>query len=465
MKKIQMIFLLAVRLSTAAQTNLVSNGSMEFISDCYIQFGDIEKAIGWINANNGTADLYNSCSTNPLTSVPFNGVPYISYQQAFDGNSYAGIAVLLPNYINSAYEYIETKLSSTLKNKVNYYVRFYVSPMYNVNSNNCFVNQIGLCITDYQVNQPSTINNSNITTLVPQIYHQGSYIDDTLNWTKISGCYKAFGNEQYITIGNFKNIDSTKYIVTNPNEVFVSYLFVDNVGVFEFNPVPDTVYLCNGESKVFNAHFLNASDYHWSTGNIDSVQTITNAGKYTVDVSIDGCILYDTVIVINPDNLPLVYEKKMCKNASLVLTSPISGSYSWNNGDSTKMIVIKEAKNYQLTVTNECGVFNFTYLVHEEVCDCEVFMPNAFTPNNDGTNDEFKPIFECGDLLNEMQFLIMDRWGNTVFKIDNTLWGWDGKYKGNDSEVGTYFYLLKYWYSKDGHKELKIKKGELVLLR
>lgn len=87
-----------------------------------------------------------------------------------------------------------------------------------------------------------------------------------------------------------------------------------------------------------------------------------------------------------------------------------------------------------------------------------VFFPNAFTPNGDGKNDEFKPV---SNNIVFKAFIIYDRWGTEVFNNNTGLWGWDGKLKGVELPSAVYYYYFK--YSIKGKEE--IKKGDVTLLR
>jgi hypothetical protein len=90
----------------------------------------------------------------------------------------------------------------------------------------------------------------------------------------------------------------------------------------------------------------------------------------------------------------------------------------------------------------------------------DIYMPNAFTPNGDGINDDIKPI-ALGIKSLEL-FQIYNRWGELVFSTSTIAEGWNGKFKGNLQESGTYV-----WYANaTDYKNKKIqKKGTLILIR
>lgn len=72
----------------------------------------------------------------------------------------------------------------------------------------------------------------------------------------------------------------------------------------------------------------------------------------------------------------------------------------------------------------------------------QVFFPNAFTPNNDGLNDIFKPLFSF--LPRSYYFSVADKWGAIVFETDNHGIGWDGTIKNNKKAMeGVYVYYLR----------------------
>ncbi len=80
--------------------------------------------------------------------------------------------------------------------------------------------------------------------------------------------------------------------------------------------------------------------------------------------------------------------------------------------------------------------------------ESQVFTPNAFSPNNDGINEEFKPsaiyIFkESKNSLYSYSMEVFDRWGSKVFDSKNLDKGWDGKIEGKDCPQGIYMYTIK----------------------
>ena len=110
-----------------------------------------------------------------------------------------------------------------------------------------------------------------------------------------------------------------------------------------------------------------------------------------------------------------------------------------------------------MTVTKDCTA---TDTINIGVGNCELFMPNAFTPNDDNINETFKPI-GLSYALN-YKFIIFDRWGNIMFKTNNPQLGWDGRFENELVPQDLYFYRLEFI----GGDELRhTEKGNVSILR
>ncbi|MBK6819165.1 MAG: gliding motility-associated C-terminal domain-containing protein [Bacteroidetes bacterium] len=92
---------------------------------------------------------------------------------------------------------------------------------------------------------------------------------------------------------------------------------------------------------------------------------------------------------------------------------------------------------------------------------CNVILPNAFSPNNDNTNDIFR-ILKHGDITLQ-SFEVYNRFGTQVFKTKNIDDGWDGKLQGSDAEIGTYFFLVR--YKCPLNDDILMLQGDVILIR
>ncbi|MFY0675390.1 MAG: gliding motility-associated C-terminal domain-containing protein [Bacteroidia bacterium] len=95
-----------------------------------------------------------------------------------------------------------------------------------------------------------------------------------------------------------------------------------------------------------------------------------------------------------------------------------------------------------------------------------LFIPTAFSPNGDGTNDvfNFKSFALLADSVQEKNFemRIYNRWGEEVYRTTDYYEGWDGSFNGQPCEIGNYIFLLK---AQGKNGDLIFRKGGLILLR
>lgn len=139
-------------------------------------------------------------------------------------------------------------------------------------------------------------------------------------------------------------------------------------------------------------------------------------------------------------------------------------SYSWLNwatGKGPRMFNLPKG-TYKVSVVDKYGCSGeVTAEIKENFC-CEVGIPNAFTPNNDGLNDEFKAVINRP--IPKFEMSIFNRWGRRVFYSPSATKGWDGKTDGGTPmDAGVYFYRVRYTCEM-GSQE-KTYQGDLTLIR
>ncbi|MBK7872673.1 MAG: gliding motility-associated C-terminal domain-containing protein [Saprospiraceae bacterium] len=108
-------------------------------------------------------------------------------------------------------------------------------------------------------------------------------------------------------------------------------------------------------------------------------------------------------------------------------------------------------------------VLNSFVNIAEENCACKIYVPNAFSPNEDGVNDTFQPYVDC--TVSEYDFKVFNRWGHLVFESQKPDQGWDGEVKGKPADANVYIYVLKVSYEYEGEVENEIKTGDVALVR
>jgi gliding motility-associated-like protein len=123
--------------------------------------------------------------------------------------------------------------------------------------------------------------------------------------------------------------------------------------------------------------------------------------------------------------------------------------------------------NYRaaLEMTNSHGCSCQSEDFDVSVSESMLIVPNVFTPNGDGTHDEFRVVYRS---LKEFHCWIYNRWGHLVYKWDDPAKGWDGTIHGRPAAAGAYYYVIRAlgtdadvdYMSKPKYSK-KLKKGEL----
>jgi gliding motility-associated-like protein len=96
-----------------------------------------------------------------------------------------------------------------------------------------------------------------------------------------------------------------------------------------------------------------------------------------------------------------------------------------------------------------------------EDCPCALLLPNAFSPNGDGLNDNFRPLHACD--MQDFSMTIFNRYGQKLFETKDPLQGWDGKAGAGKPLTGAYVWMVS--YTKPSNKLLVQKQGTVLLLR
>ncbi len=183
-----------------------------------------------------------------------------------------------------------------------------------------------------------------------------------------------------------------------------------------------------------------ASDYThvWNDTLFADTLLINNAGTYKLTlIDTNNCQFSDTVKVteIFPPVVNLGNDTTLCEGQIFTLyASPQYCDYQWNDQSTENYLDVSEAGLYFLKSQNICGYDIDSIYIDFEYCG-DIYIPNIFTPNNDGIND----FFSIKGLDNDTwQIFIYNRWGNLVFYSPDYQNDWDGE-KCSD---GTYYYLL-----------------------
>ncbi|MFY7839440.1 MAG: gliding motility-associated C-terminal domain-containing protein [Lacibacter sp.] len=176
-------------------------------------------------------------------------------------------------------------------------------------------------------------------------------------------------------------------------------------------------------------------------------------------VAANGCDSIRTLI-LTVDTQPrpnLGPNKELCNGDTLNLNPGRFTSYLWQDNSTANQFTVRQPGFYSVTVSNACG--SATDDITIRGVDCVVLFPNAFTPNGDGLNEQFKILNAFS--LRDYSLTIYNRWGQLVFETTDFRKGWNGELKGRPQDPGTFVYYCK--YVKDN--KAIVTKGSFILIR
>ena len=188
------------------------------------------------------------------------------------------------------------------------------------------------------------------------------------------------------------------------------------------------------------------------TVEVSTVPTVTVPANSTVN---DGTLVPATNFTITPAGASVTWTNS---NPAIGLAASGTGNvpqFTATNPGNTDITAT-------ITVTprnNGCIGTPRTYTITVKALDKGVFVPNVFSPNNDGKNDR---VMIYGNYINKVEMRIFNQWGQQVAFINSQTQGWDGTHKGKPQPVGVYVYALRAVMTDGRTVDLK---GSITLVR
>jgi gliding motility-associated-like protein len=239
-------------------------------------------------------------------------------------------------------------------------------------------------------------------------------------------------------------------------------------------PVPtitnDTT-ICRNDSITLDAG--GGDFYEWSTGHLQqSIAVSPNHGTgYTVTVTDHNQCTSTTDMWLDVIQLPQTAiwaeADTICRGASITLQASGATDYLWSDNTSRTAITVAppESSTYWVIGTNSMnGIFcHLTDTFHLGVKRCNRFyVPNAFTPDGDGINDQFGPVGIFNG-VERFEVYIFDRLGKVVFYSSDPAIQWDGRDSGgNLAPEAVYAYRM---YIKEAYSDEYQMIGTVTLIR
>lgn len=253
--------------------------------------------------------------------------------------------------------------------------------------------------------------------------------------------------------------------------------------------LPDLVRRCAGDTLCIEPQFggqTNGLFLEWSGPGIFTVQDDPDAAcvqpvspAFALALraeNADGCVASDSVQVPVTGSFPSLIATAdpsivvPGQTTRLSVTQGPGWTYAWepaaglDDPFSPEPLASPEVSTtYRVTVTDDqgcTGTAEVSVRLASAICeDPYIFVPNTFTPNADQLNDR---LYVRGNFIDELYFIIYDRWGNEVFRTRDKEEGWDGTYQGKLMSSGVFGYYLEA-RCYDGN--VFVRKGNVTLLR
>jgi gliding motility-associated-like protein len=235
---------------------------------------------------------------------------------------------------------------------------------------------------------------------------------------------------------------------------------------------------CTGHFSLKAPHYVNAF-YQWyrngviipgANADVYSVPDEKEAeGAYVVNMLHDNTCTNSLPFVVKFSALAdfdLGNDEFICEPDTLTLNARLStgGRYLWQDGSTGPEMKVSKSGVYWVQVTDNLGCVKYDSIkVNVQDCqECRLFVPSAFSPNDDGLNDVFRTRPQCpGAAPQQYELRVYNRWGQLVFMTHNINDGWNGRIRNAISYPETFVYLVSYSYGKINH----LQKGTVTLIR
>ncbi|MFM7105417.1 MAG: gliding motility-associated C-terminal domain-containing protein, partial [Flavobacteriales bacterium] len=225
-------------------------------------------------------------------------------------------------------------------------------------------------------------------------------------------------------------------------------IFVEELEYPQIGLPNDTIFCDGGSVRLVGGPF--GYNYQWSNGESSRVIEVDVTGVYTVIASNGECQSNDTVVVgVRPNPVRILpLEDEFCFGLGIPYqldAGNLGSTFLWEDGSDDRVRQVKGIGIYNVIITTADSCQAFQEVEIKENCPNTLFVPNTFTPDNDGINDVWRVY---GQSIIDYRLQIFSRYGTIIFESDNINDVWTGAGPGGEYYVdgGVYSYLIRYKY-------------------
>lgn len=246
----------------------------------------------------------------------------------------------------------------------------------------------------------------------------------------------------------------------------------------EFTPIPDAHFELSDTIVCTNGNLItlkpaDTTGVFWGINVFDKIFTPRDSGFFTIQYQVTkhfcSNLSQKLIEVVAQPTANFNYKPinpNIDKSVQFFSISKFSNNYVWafentvfSNIQNPNYHFLEEGfYRIQLKAINRICIDTASQLIYVFGSN-NIYIPNAFTPNQNGLNEEFKVLYKNakGAVLN-----IYNRWGQLIFTSNDVNKGWDGTFDGNPCQEDVYYYIVDY---KTNDNEAKQLKGNFTLIR
>ncbi len=211
--------------------------------------------------------------------------------------------------------------------------------------------------------------------------------------------------------------------------------------------------------------------YRWSTGATTRAINVSQPGAYSLVVrnTLNGCVGRSNVQVTDRPApvFSLTREAALCVGdrgqAQLAVSGDAALRFLWPAlGDTARRVIVSQVGQYDVRATDPAGCTAVATARVENRCEPRLLMPDAFSPNGDGSND-LLDVFTA--YITDYELKVYNRWGEVIFASTNPEQKWDGTYKGQPYPSMLYPYVVSFKSESYPDRARIVKRGSVLLVR
>lgn len=240
----------------------------------------------------------------------------------------------------------------------------------------------------------------------------------------------------------------------------------------------DTVYFTHNGGNSINSWSWNMDDGMYSSQQKPTA-FYTDFSPKNIQLVVSNGFCHDTanlaMVLDNYLKADFNVQAENCPKEPITFANASQGklrAYAWDFGEGGKATTASPKYTFQqptrdvsynvrLTVTDRWGCSQTVTKPVKIFSSCDVYVPNAFSPGNDGRNDVFRILNAVK--TKSFEFKVFNRWGQLLYSSTDWRAGWDGRFKGLPQDAGTYIWMVRYTDTRS--KQVVERKGTFLLMR